>query len=68
MAAEGDGLAERGDEDLAVGAGTQMMPQFLADGGGQLVVDVSGQLPEYVETTTGPMRVAMGRLAGAFPE
>ncbi len=39
---EGDGLSERGDEFLAVGAGAEVFAQFLAQRAGQFIVDVGG--------------------------
>lgn len=42
LAAEGNGLAQRGDEDFAVGTGAEMPADFSAHVLRQLVVEIIG--------------------------
>ena len=42
MSAERDGVFEGGDEDLAIGAGSQMLSYLSTNVGGEFVVDVGG--------------------------
>src|SRR5262245_6513081 len=42
-------ISERRNKDFAIGTGAQMTAKFGADVGRQLIVDVSGQLPENIQ-------------------
>jgi hypothetical protein len=56
MSAECDGVLERGDEDFAIRASSQMLAYLSANLGWQFVVDVRRQLPEKIQT----MALTMG--------
>ena len=55
------GIAERRDESLAVGAGANMTAKFGANIGGQLIIDVSRQLPENIQAAAFTMLMVVGR-------
>ena len=61
MAAQADGVAERGDEHFAVRAGSKMVAEFSADLRGELVVDVGGQSPEDIQATAFARLMVMNR-------
>ena len=59
MSAERDGVLERGDEDFAIRAGSQMSAYLSANIGWEFVVDIGGQLPEKIHTMALAMSMAV---------
>jgi hypothetical protein len=59
MTAERDGVLERGDEDFAIRAGSQMSAYLPANIGWEFVVDIGGQLPEKIHTMALAMSMAV---------
>jgi hypothetical protein len=66
MPAERDGVLERGDEDFAIRAGSQMLAYLPANVGGEFVVDIGRQFPEKIHTVTLAMGMAVRRWPGPF--
>jgi hypothetical protein len=63
VAAQGDGIAERSDEDFTIRTGAKMVAKLPADLRGKLVVDVGGELPENIETMSRWMGMTISRVA-----
>ena len=59
MTAERDGVLERGDEDFAIRAGSQMSAYLPANIGREFVVDIGGQLPEKIHAMALAMSMAV---------
>lgn len=57
MAAQGDGVPQRGDKGFAIGTDADMAANFSTDVRGELVVDVGRQLLEQIQATAWLMRM-----------
>jgi hypothetical protein len=57
---ERDRLPERGDKDFAIRTGAQVAAKFAANVRGQFVVDIGGQLLQYVQAMAFARLMTMG--------
>jgi hypothetical protein len=59
MSAERNGLLEGCDEDFTIRTDSQMLAYLPAYVGGELVVDIGGQLPEKIHALALAMRMVV---------
>ena len=50
LSAQTDGLAQRVDENFAVGTGAQMLADLSADRSREVVIKIGGEVLQYLET------------------